>query len=300
MLATTPSGEPGEVFVGERFDVLDAVPDARGGTCRAIDVEREAHGAVADRVRHALEAAAGEAGDDLGEPLRVRPERVGSPSGGVRCEQPCRPGLDDAVDEELRAPAAPAAAVRAEERQSALDLVVGDRRFLVQGHDETHAQPAPVFELAAGVEERGPPSITWAPVRPTCVHLAERVAVGGEQLLLAALGDDVEHDRDRRLLAQLAGRPAVDADDLGALPEAARPVDTRCGERRGARERCVEIEEGEESRRARDRVVDRRRGDTHLVEHLVGECVAEHPLLIAAARALRRRASRTSSSVRSR
>ena len=55
---------------------------------RAVGVERRGDGAVADRVRRALEAGAGEAGDDLGVAVGLRPVRLRALAVRAGLEQP--------------------------------------------------------------------------------------------------------------------------------------------------------------------------------------------------------------------
>ena len=140
-------GEPRQVVVLQRLDVLDAVHAAGHGARGPVGVERGPDGAVADGVGGAREAGAGEPGDDGRVALLGRPERHRAAAVRVGLVQPRRAGLDHAVDEELGGAAAPHPAALADQRQPGRDLVVGDVRLLVQRHDaarrsSSRARPA--------------------------------------------------------------------------------------------------------------------------------------------------------------
>ena len=149
-------GEARELLVAERLDVLDAVADAGRGARRAVGVERAAHGAIADRVRRALEARAAR---------RARRRGRSAPGSGhsgsqaaalaVGLLEPRGARLDDAVDEELRDAAAPALAVRVAQVRPALELVPRRVGLDVQRRDDAHAQLAARLELAQLVVRRG-------------------------------------------------------------------------------------------------------------------------------------------------
>ena len=95
----------------------------------------------------ALEAAAGEARDDLGVAVRVGPERLRPLAVRAGLEQPRGAGVDHAVDEELRRAARASARPRAvAQRRAVLDLLVG--RLGLERHRDDAAQR----EVAAGLE----------------------------------------------------------------------------------------------------------------------------------------------------
>ena len=127
--------EPGQLGVAQRLDVLDAVRGGAVAARGAVGVERRGDGAVADRVRRALEAGAGEAGDDLGVAVGIRPERLRALAVRAGLEQPRRARVDHAVDEELRGARAPAAPAASRSGELALDLLVGDAGLLLQRDD---------------------------------------------------------------------------------------------------------------------------------------------------------------------
>ena len=166
-------GEPRQVVVLQRLNVLDPVHAARDGPCRPVRVECGAHGAVAHRVGRAREAGAGEAGDDGGVAFLGRPERHRAAAVGVWLVQPRGAGLDDAVDEELGGPAAPHLPALAEQRQTGRDLVVGDVRLLVQRHDAAGGHPAARVHLAAHLEQLRRPDHHVPAGEPDGVHPLE-------------------------------------------------------------------------------------------------------------------------------
>ena len=104
----TELGEPGQVLIGQDFDVLDAMVNPRARTGPFIRIEGAANSHVADGVGRALETGLGEDPDGLLVLAGIWPERIGAHPLRVRFEEPGGATFDDAVDEELGHPASPA------------------------------------------------------------------------------------------------------------------------------------------------------------------------------------------------
>ena len=244
----------------------------------AVGVEGLADGAVAGRVCRALEAGAREARHRGPVVRRVGPERERPLPFAVGLVEPARAGVDHAVDEELRDPAGEAAAARVAVREQRRPVVLvrlgldPERR-----HDARH-EVAVRLELAQELERR-----------QVAVHRVHTGDADGREPVqrlhveaVALRGGESGHgllDEIRRCgFAQLPGRGAAVADDLGVLVERARPVDPGEGERARGGERGVEVDEHEECGRPVHGVVDERAVDAAVAEDVVVEPVAEHPL----------------------
>ena len=253
----------------------------------AVRVQGGRDGAVADRVRRALEPGAREARHDLGVTAGIGPERLGPLAVRAGLEQPGGARVDHAVDEELRRARAPAPAAAVAQGEQLLDLLVARLRLEQHGHDAAQRQVAARLELGDVVEQRGHAEHHVPAGEAERVAPPQGLGVGVEPLRARALRHPLAHQLHRRRLAQLAGRDAAVVAHHGrARAELARAVDA--GERQGgpARQARVVVEEREERGRVADRAGDRVGADALAVEGVVGQPPAEHPLARRAASAL--------------
>jgi len=274
------AGEPDELLVAERLDVLDAVPDAGHAPSGPVGVERGLDGAIADRMRGALEAGTGEQRHDLGVAPRVGPTRLAALALGVGLEEPRGARVDGAVDEELGRAAPPQDAARVAQRHELPVPVVRQVRILCQRHDHPQRQVAAALQLAEQFQRRGRPVHRVDAGEPERIPAAER----GDAPLVALLGRRRGHrgadEILRGRLAQFAGRPAAAAHDLGVAGQRAGARDAGELERPRGRDRAVAVVEVHEGGCAADRGGEQVAVDGPAGEDAVGQAVPDDPAAV--------------------
>ena len=286
--------EARQLGVAQRLDVLDPVRRDGVPAGRAVGVERRRDGAVADRVRRALEAGAREPRDDLRVAPGVGPERLRALAVRSGLEQPRGPGVDHAVDEELRHPGAPAPPAAVALREQRLDLVVGRvrleqhaaRRSAASGRRAPRAPPR-------RRSSHGMPSITCPPVRPSAFSRRSVAAYASSRCARVRSGTS---SRTSSIAGASRSSPVGTPPSSHTTAEPAEnsraPSTPAQRERRPARERRVVVEERQVRRRVARRVGDRVGADRPAVERVVAEAPAEQPLARARSAPARRRARR--------
>ena len=146
-------GEAGEILIGQRLDVLDAMHAAPWPARGLVGIERPAHGTIAHGVRDRAEARLREAAHERGVAPHIRPERFRVHAARTWLDEPGRTRLEHTVKEELRGPGAPQPAMLGGETETPLHLFIVDRRLLVHRHQQPDGQVAARLEGAADVEQ---------------------------------------------------------------------------------------------------------------------------------------------------